>query len=189
MLKAPNVWLEPFRDCLNSWKIIFFSHKSVVSVIYEPCPEICGFSSAPELQPGSEWAPRWLPRPSEVLRWRRRPPPQRPLREQEQKRCWSITCSQQQSWDSEELTCDAAVFGAGLRVHCDGHSTVFVSGHWTGRLWFRCSASGLLPSHLLSQQGRSIRLTNRATITTCHYPFICWVFSQSDIFNMLLLSN
>lgn len=47
----------------------------------EPCPEICGFSSAPEFPPGNEWAPRWLLHPLEEQRWRLLRPRQRPLKE------------------------------------------------------------------------------------------------------------
>lgn len=64
--------------------------------------------------------------------------------------------SQQQHhepWTSMGVTCDAAAFGAGLRVHRYGNSPTFISGHRTRCFCLRCSTTRRLSPHLPSQRG------------------------------------
>lgn len=56
-------------------------------------------------------------------------------------------------WTSMGVTCDAAAFGAGLRVHRYGNSPTFISGHRTRCFCLRCSTTRRLSPHLPSQRG------------------------------------
>ena len=57
---------------------------------------------------------------------------------------------------SVKATCDAAVFGPGLGVHSNGHSSGSVSSHRTGSFSLGCPATSRRSFDLLGPSGGSL---------------------------------